>query len=55
MRYLLDTIIIGTITRPTPSESLLAWMSDRKPGSPGRRGRPRSSLAASCPSTTGRR
>jgi predicted nucleic acid-binding protein len=29
MRYLLDTIIIGTITRPTPSESLLAWMSDQ--------------------------
>lgn len=29
MRYLLDTNIIGNIIKPTPSESLLAWMGDR--------------------------
>ena len=27
MRYLLDTNIISNITKPIPSESLLAWMS----------------------------
>ncbi len=27
MRYLLDTNIIGNITRPLPSPSLLAWMA----------------------------
>ena len=27
MRYLLDTNIISNITKPNPSESLLAWMS----------------------------
>ncbi|OYY33314.1 MAG: VapC toxin family PIN domain ribonuclease, partial [Rhodospirillales bacterium 35-66-84] len=26
MRYLLDTNIISNITKPNPSESLLAWM-----------------------------
>jgi predicted nucleic acid-binding protein len=26
MRYLLDTNIIGNITKPTPSKSLVAWM-----------------------------
>ncbi len=30
MRYLLDTNIISNITKPTPSESLLAWMADQK-------------------------
>lgn len=29
MRYLLDTNILSNITKPTPSESLLAWMSER--------------------------
>jgi predicted nucleic acid-binding protein len=29
MRYLLDTNIISNITKPAPSESLLAWMSDQ--------------------------
>jgi predicted nucleic acid-binding protein len=29
MRYLLDTNIISNITRPVPSESLLAWMSQQ--------------------------
>lgn len=29
MRYLLDTNIISNITKPTPSESLLAWMADQ--------------------------
>ena len=29
MRYLLDTNIISNITRPAPSESLLAWMSEQ--------------------------
>jgi hypothetical protein len=29
MRYLLDTNIISNITKPDPSESLLAWMSDQ--------------------------
>ena len=27
MRYLLDTNIISNVTKPTPSEALLAWMS----------------------------
>jgi toxin FitB len=29
MRYLLDTNIISNITKPTPSESLMAWMAER--------------------------
>lgn len=29
MRYLLDTNIISNVTKPTPSESLLAWMSEQ--------------------------
>lgn len=29
MRYLLDTNIISNITKPAPSEFLLAWMSER--------------------------
>lgn len=29
MRYLLDTNIISNITKPTPSESLLAWMGEQ--------------------------
>ena len=29
MRYLLDTNIISNIAKPTPSESLLAWMADQ--------------------------
>lgn len=29
MRYLLDTNIISNITKPVPSERLLAWMSER--------------------------
>ncbi len=29
MRYLLDTNIISDIARPTPSESLLSWMSEQ--------------------------
>jgi toxin FitB len=29
MRYLLDTNIISDIAKPTPSESLLAWMSEQ--------------------------
>ena len=28
-RYLLDTNILSNITKPTPSESLLAWMSEQ--------------------------
>ena len=27
MRYLLDTTIISNVTKPAPSESLIAWMS----------------------------
>lgn len=30
MRYLLDTNIISNITKPTPSESLLAWMGAQR-------------------------
>jgi predicted nucleic acid-binding protein len=30
MRYLLDTNIISNITKPTPSESLLMWMSQQR-------------------------
>lgn len=30
MRYLLDTNIISNITKPAPSERLLAWMADQK-------------------------
>lgn len=30
MRYLLDTNIISNITKPAPSEPLLAWMADQK-------------------------
>lgn len=30
MRYLLDTNIISNITKPAPSESLLAWMGAQK-------------------------
>lgn len=29
MRYLLDTNILSNITKPTPSEALLAWMADQ--------------------------
>jgi predicted nucleic acid-binding protein len=29
MRYLLDTNIVSNITKPTPSESLLTWMSQQ--------------------------
>jgi predicted nucleic acid-binding protein len=29
MRYMLDTNIISDIAKPTPSESLLAWMSEQ--------------------------
>lgn len=29
MRFLLDTDIISNITKPTPSEALLAWMADQ--------------------------
>ena len=29
MRYLLDTNIISNVAKPAPSESLLAWMSER--------------------------
>ncbi|WP_158924959.1 PIN domain-containing protein [Acidisphaera sp. S103] len=29
MRYLLDTNIISNVTKPAPSESLLAWMSQQ--------------------------
>jgi len=29
MRYLLDTNIISNITKPSPSESLLAWLADQ--------------------------
>jgi predicted nucleic acid-binding protein len=28
-RYLLDTNIISNVTKPTPSESLVAWMAER--------------------------
>lgn len=29
MRYLLDTNILSNITKPNPSEALLAWMADQ--------------------------
>jgi predicted nucleic acid-binding protein len=29
MRYLLDTNIISNVTKPTPSEALLAWMAEQ--------------------------
>ena len=29
MRYLLDTNVISNVTKPSPSESLLAWMADQ--------------------------
>jgi len=29
-RYLLDTNIISNVTKPAPSESLLAWMAERE-------------------------
>ncbi len=29
MRYLLDTNVIGNLTRPAPSRSLIAWMEDQ--------------------------
>jgi predicted nucleic acid-binding protein len=29
MKFLLDTNIISNVTRPTPSESLLAWMAEQ--------------------------
>jgi toxin FitB len=29
IRYLLDTNILSNITKPTPSEPLIAWMADR--------------------------
>jgi toxin FitB len=28
-RYLLDTNIIGNVTKPSPSLALIAWMADR--------------------------
>jgi toxin FitB len=28
-RYLLDTNIIGNVTKPTPSNALLAWMGEQ--------------------------
>jgi predicted nucleic acid-binding protein len=31
-RYLLDTNIISNITKPVPSESLLAWMAEQADG-----------------------
>ena len=30
MRYLLDTNILSNITKPNPSETLLAWMADQE-------------------------
>lgn len=30
MRYLLDTNIISNVVKPAPSQSLLAWMADRR-------------------------
>ena len=32
MRYLLDTNIISNLTKPVPSEALLAWMADQQDG-----------------------
>ncbi len=32
MRYLLDTNIISNITKPSPSEALLAWMAEQADG-----------------------
>jgi predicted nucleic acid-binding protein len=29
MRYLLDTNIIGNLTRPAPSQALIAWMAEQ--------------------------
>ena len=29
MRYLLDTNIIGNVTKPSPSDALLAWMAEQ--------------------------
>ena len=29
IRYLLDTNIIGNVTKPAPSEALIAWMSEQ--------------------------
>ena len=29
MRYLLDTNILSNVTKPAPSEALLAWMAER--------------------------
>jgi toxin FitB len=29
MRYLLDTKILSNVTKPAPSEPLLAWMSEQ--------------------------
>jgi toxin FitB len=29
MHYLLDTNILSNITKPAPSEALLAWMADQ--------------------------
>jgi predicted nucleic acid-binding protein len=29
MRYLLDTSILGNITKPVPSETLIAWMAEQ--------------------------
>ena len=31
-RYLLDTGIVSNVTRPAPSESLLAWMGEQADG-----------------------
>jgi len=30
MRYLLDTNIISNVTRPVPSQSLMAWLAERE-------------------------
>jgi predicted nucleic acid-binding protein len=32
MRYLLDTNIISNITKPAPSQALLAWMAEQSDG-----------------------
>jgi toxin FitB len=29
-RYLLDTNIISNVTKPVPSEALMAWMGDQE-------------------------
>jgi predicted nucleic acid-binding protein len=29
MRYLLDTNILSNVTKPAPSQSLMAWLADQ--------------------------